>query len=410
VAGHHSNATCDGLAANHRQLLQASARVKIALVSPYDWAVAGGVNTHCAELRREFEDRGHDVRIIAPSSRVIREEGVITIGKRPLALPVSGSVARVSLSLTLGPPVRRLLAQEQFDIVHVHEPFMPVLPIHFLRYSEAVNVGTFHASRQKRFFYYSWGKRHLRRWYRRLDGKIAVSPAAANFIEQYLPGYYNIIPNGVDVEHFSTKQGPLGEFSDGKTNILFVGRPEKRKGLDYLLRAFRVVKSKRPDTRLIVVGAGKFERYQHDVKSMRLRDVVFRSFVPLDELPRYHHSAHIFCAPATGFESQGAVLLEAMAAGLPIAASNIEGYASVLTHGEEGLLALPRDSGGLADALITLIDDLSLRDKMARKGKRRAQSYSWARVSQQVLSYYERLLHERALTSAASKAKAREAG
>jgi phosphatidylinositol alpha-mannosyltransferase len=306
--------------------------------------------------------------------------------------------------------VRRLLSQEQFDIVHVHEPFMPVLPIHFLRYSETVNVGTFHASRQKRFFYYSWGKRHLRRWYRRLDGKIAVSRAASNFIEKYLPGYYNIIPNGVDVERFSAKVAPLEEFQDSKTNILFVGRPEKRKGLDYLLRAYRAVKAKRPDTRLIVVGAGKFERYQHDAKSMRLRDVVFRSFVPLDELSRYHHSADIFCAPATGFESQGAVLLEAMAAGLPIVASNIAGYASVLTHGEEGLLALPRDVDGLADALITLIDDPPLREQMAREGKRRALSYSWARVSQQVLSYYERLLHERALTSSAARAKSKVAG
>jgi phosphatidylinositol alpha-mannosyltransferase len=399
------------LATDHSELLQAGARVKIALVSPYDWTVASGVNTHCSNLREQFEDRGHDVRIVAPSSRPVRDDpAVITIGKRPLALPVSGSVARVSLSLTIGPAVRRVLAQERFDIVHVHEPFMPMLPINFLRYSEGVNVGTFHASRQKRFFYYSWGKRHLRRWYRRLDGKIAVSPAAANFIEQYLPGYYNIIPNGVDVEHFSAKAEPLRELRDGKTNILFVGRPEKRKGLDYLLRAYRVVKSKRPDTRLIIVGAGKFERYQQDARAMRLRDVVFETFVPLEELPRYHHSADIFCAPATGFESQGAVLLEAMATGLPIVASNIEGYASVLTHGEEGLMALPKDPDGLAEALITLIDDPSLRDKMARKGKRRAQSYSWARVSQQVLSYYERLLHERGATAAASQQRGRAAG
>jgi phosphatidylinositol alpha-mannosyltransferase len=219
-----------------------------------------------------------------------------------------------------------------------------------------------------------------------------------------------VIPNGVDVDRFAARVQPLEEFSDGKTNILFVGRPEKRKGLDYLLRAFRAVKANRPDTRLIVVGAGKFQRYEQAVKSMRLRDVVFRSHVDADELSRYHHSSHIFCAPATGFESQGIVLLEAMAAGLPIVASNIVGYASVLTHGEEGLLALPQDSEGLADALTTLIDDPALRDKMARKGKRRAQSYSWARVSQQVLSYYERLLHERALTSAASKARSKEAG
>ncbi|MCH7719038.1 MAG: glycosyltransferase, partial [Chloroflexi bacterium] len=141
--------------------------MKIALVSPYDWTVPGGVNSHCAHLKEQFMAQGHEVRIIAPASRAIQEENVITIGKRPLSVPVSGSLARISLSLTLGPPVRRVLAEERFDIVHVHEPFMPMLPIHFLRYSEAVNVGTFHASREKRQFFYTCGRRHVRRWFRR---------------------------------------------------------------------------------------------------------------------------------------------------------------------------------------------------------------------------------------------------
>ena len=204
--------------------------MKIALVSPYDWVVPGGVNSHCAQLRDQFVAAGHDVRIAAPASRDTGDEGLITIGKRPVSVPASGSLARISLSLTLGPPVRRVLAEEQFDIVHVHEPFMPMLPIHFLRYSEAVNVGTFHASREKSQFFYSWGRRHLRRWFRRLDGKIAVSAAAAGFVEEYFPGYYNIIPNGVNVERFSTPTPPLKQYQDGKQNILFVGRPEKRKG------------------------------------------------------------------------------------------------------------------------------------------------------------------------------------
>lgn len=373
--------------------------MKIALVSPYDWAVPGGVNSHCARLREQFLGRGHRVRIIAPASRRVEGEDVVTIGTRPLSVPASGSLARISLSLTLGPPVRRLVAEEQFDIVHVHEPFMPVLPIHFLRYSQAVNVGTFHASREKGQFFYTWGRRHLRRWFRRLDGKIAVSSAAARFVEQYFPGYYNIIPNGVDVEHFSREAPPLEEYRDGKLNILFLGRPEKRKGLDHAIGAYARVKARRPDSRLIVVGAGKFDRYQRAVRSMRLADVVFRGYVPYDELPRYHHTADVFCAPAIGFESQGIVLLEAMAAGLPLVASNIEGYASVLTHGVEGLLVLPGDEEGLADALLELLSDADRRRRMAEQGRRRAQEFGWQRVSQQILSYYERLLHERALAS-----------
>ena len=373
--------------------------MKIALVSPYDWVVPGGVNSHCAQLRDQFVAAGHDVRIIAPASRATGDDGLITIGKRPVSIPASGSLARISLSLTLGPPVRRVLAEEQFDIVHVHEPFMPMLPIHFLRYSEAVNVGTFHASREKSQFFYSWGRRHLRRWFRRLDGKIAVSAAAAGFVEEYFPGYYNIIPNGVNVERFSKPGPPLKQYQDGKQNILFVGRPEKRKGLEYLINAFERVKRQRPNTRLIIVGAGKFGRFERSVKSKRLADVEFCGYVPDAELPRYHQAADVFCAPATGFESQGIVLLEAMAAGLPIVASNIEGYAGVLTHGVEGLLVLPGDGAGLADSLLQLLSDAHGRKRMANQAKRRAQAFAWPRVSQQVLSYYERLLHERQLTS-----------
>ncbi len=383
--------------------------MKVALVSPYDWTVSGGVNIHCAQLRSEFRERGHQVRIIAPASRTVQEEDVITIGKRPVSLPVSGSMARISLSLTLAPSVRQLLAEERFDIVHVQEPFMPLLPIHFLRYSEAVNVGTFHASREKHQFFYTWGRRHLRRWFRRLDGKIAVSPAAAGFVEEYFPGYYNIIPNGVDVDRFAAEAAPLPEYQDGKLNILFVGRPEKRKGLDHLIAAFAVVQAQRQDVRLIVVGAGKFRRYERKVNSLGLSDVTFCSYVPQDELSRYHHSADIFCAPATGFESQGVVLLEAMAAGMPIVASNIDGYATVLTHGEEGLLVLPGDEQGLAGALLELLADADRRRWMAERGRQRAQEFGWPRVAQQVLSYYERLLHERRLAGTRPRQELRRA-
>ena len=142
----------------------------------------------------------------------------------------------------------------------------------------------------------------------------------------------------------------------------------------------------------------EFDRYERRVRSMGLSDVVFYSYVSLDDLPRYHHAAHVFCSPATGFESQGIVLLEAMAAGLPIVASNIEGYAGVLTHDIQGLLVLPGDDAGLADALLQLLGDASQRKRMAKEGRRRAQEFSWQRVSQQILSYYERLLHERELT------------
>ncbi|MDP9237076.1 MAG: glycosyltransferase family 4 protein [Chloroflexota bacterium] len=371
--------------------------MKIALVSPYDWTVHGGVNNHIAHLAEKFVDLGHEVHVIAPGTKPVLSDSfpITTIG-RPIPLRVSGSVARITLSLRTGGKVKRLLEETDFDIVHVHEPFMPQLPIQFLRYSTTVNVGTWHAARESNFVYV-YGRRLIKRWQRKLDGKIAVSTAAVKHIEKYFPGYYNIIPNGVDIEHFERATEPLPEFMDGKLNVLFVGRPEKRKGLKYLIRAFVGVQRAIPESRLIVVGAGEFGRYEAAVRKAKLHDVVFRSYVPFDELPRYHHSAHVFCAPNTGFESQGIVLLEAMAARMPIVASNIDGFAGVLTHSVEGLLFRPEDAQALADALVELLKDPDRRAVMASRGVERARYFSWDRVTQQVLSYYERLIYERRL-------------
>jgi phosphatidylinositol alpha-mannosyltransferase len=152
--------------------------MKIALVSPYDFAVPGGVNSHISHLRDNFVGLGHEVWIAAPSSRPSGhkpEENVVPIG-RAVGVPASGSVARVALSLRLAPKVKRLLQEGQFDVVHVHEPFAPFLPLHFLRLSNAVNVATFHAAKEGGATkWYLWGHRALKRWFRRLDGKIAVS-------------------------------------------------------------------------------------------------------------------------------------------------------------------------------------------------------------------------------------------
>ncbi len=373
--------------------------MKIALVSPYDWSVSGGVNNHIAHLAEKFVELGHQPHIVAPGIGVA-SNGIcpITIIGRPIPLRVSGSVARITLSLRTTGAVKRVLDETDFDIVHVHEPFMPQLPVQFLRYSTALNVGTWHAARDSNIFYI-YGQRMIRRWASKLDGKIAVSAAAVKHIERYLPGYYNVIPNGVDVEHYSQDVEPLPEFTDGKRNVLFVGRPEKRKGLKYLIRAFVGVQRAIPDSRLIVVGAGDFGRYESAVRRAKLHDVVFRSHVPFAEMPRYHRSAHVFCAPNTGFESQGIVLLEAMAAGLPIVASNIDGFAGVLTHGVEGLLVQPEDHRALAAGIIEVLREPDRAAAMATRGRDRAQFYRWDRVSQSVLSYYERLIYERRLSA-----------
>src|SRR5204863_1162315 len=140
---------------------------------------------------------------------------------RPRAIPAGGSIARMSMSPRLAGPVRRILAEERFDVVHVHEPLVSFLPIQFLRFSSAINVGTFHAARESGARLYTYTRRLLHDCFRRLDGKIAVSQAAASLIAPHFPGYYNIIPNGVDVERFSAPSPPLPQLDDGMINILF---------------------------------------------------------------------------------------------------------------------------------------------------------------------------------------------
>jgi phosphatidylinositol alpha-mannosyltransferase len=169
-----------------------------------------------------------------------------------------------------------------------------------------------------------------------------------------------------------------------------VGRPEKRKGVGYLLRAYPAIKNAFPDVRFIIVGAGDWEdsRYSRFIERHGMRDIAIVGRVSDDELPRYHRSAHVFCAPAVEGESFGIVLLEAMAAGLPIVASSIEGYAQVLTHGSEGLLVRPRDEKQLADAVCTILQDRLLAKRMGAQGLLTAQQYSWEKVAEQVMDVY----------------------
>jgi len=375
--------------------------MKIALVSPYDFAYPGGVTNHISCLEHYLTLMGHEVKVIAPASKAVSSFGdrFIPIGK-PRPVPASGSICRVTISPRLTPSIKTVLGTEKFDIIHLHEPLMPMLCTTVLRLSQTVNIGTFHAHDGSPG--YNFGKPiitiYLRRWFRRLNGRIAVSKPAQEFANKHLPGYYTVIPNGVDLEHFSPDLLPIDEFCDGKVNILFVGRLEKRKGLNYLLEAYQQAKQEIPNSRLIVVGPGTRLRHKYEKHIMRhgIKDVVFTGHVSYDELPRYYKTADIFCAPATSGESFGIVLLEAMAVGKPIIASNIAGYASLLNHGVDGLLVPPRDKRSLAQALISLMADESLRNQMAANGRAKALDYGWQQIAQRVYDYYVKVLSQSA--------------
>ena len=365
--------------------------MKIALVSPYDFAFPGGVTVHIEQLAQEFIRQGHETWIIAPSSQpanTLPVDRFVRLGV-PVPVPAGGSVARLSLSPWLLRNVRELLERERFDVVHVHEPLTPLLPWLVLHSSKTINIGTFHAYHDQSRIY-PWAAPSLRHWFRKLHGRIAVSPLAKMFVERHFPGDYRVIPNGIDLNRYQQDAQPFPQYLDGKINVLFVGRMEKRKGLKYLLMAYSRLKWQFPNLRLLVVGPGTPDKDSFRVLGEHsLRDVEFVGGVSQEDLVRYYKTADIFCSPATGRESFGIVLLEAMASGTPIVASRLKGFQTVLEEGMQGLMAPPKDDVALADALRQMIQDPTMRSAMGAFGERRAYEFRWERVAGLVLDYYE---------------------
>jgi phosphatidylinositol alpha-mannosyltransferase len=371
--------------------------MKIALVSPYDFGSPGGVVSHISCLEQQFTRLGHEVKIIAPASKAISSIGdrFIRIGT-PRPIPVSGSIARITLSLWLDHKIKEVFEQEKFDICHLHEPLMPMLCTSVLRLKKTPMVGTFHASGGKPWYimFTPIGSWYLKRWFRKLDARITVSKVALDYVSKYFPAEYEIIPNGVDTSHFHAGVKPVDKFNDEQTNILFVGRLEKRKGFDCLLEAYKLIKPEFKDCRLIQVGPGVRLRnkYQKYVQCHAIPDVNFTGYATYSDLPRYYKMADVVCFPATGRESQGIVLMEAMAVGKPVVASNIDGYSSVLTNGLEGITVPPKDPEKLAEAILKLIENKKLRQQMGQRGIQKAKQYDWAIIAEKLLNIYKKVI------------------
>lgn len=362
--------------------------MKIGLVTPYVYPLPGGVNQHVRYLYENLRLRGHDVRILTTTHGIQRasEGDVIRIG-RGFSLPANGSVGTITLSPRFLSQVRTVLEREQFDLLHFHEPFVPFLSLVVLGLSTSVNVATFHAFGGFSPAY-SIGSRLMRPSVGRIHGRIAVSAAARHFVDRFFPGDYKVIPNGVDVARFQ-RAVPIARWQDGTKNILFVGRFESRKGLLHLLKAYRILRKTGCDCRLLVVGGGPQEKeMRRYLMTRKLGGVEFLGRVSDDERDALFKTADIYCSPATGRESFGIVLLEAMAAGTAIVASDIHGYKGVVRRGREGLLVPPGKPKAIAAALAELLRDDELRESMARSGLERAQEFSWERVTAKVEDYY----------------------
>jgi phosphatidylinositol alpha-mannosyltransferase len=362
--------------------------MKIGLVTPYVYPLPGGVNQHVRYLYENLRLRGHDVRIITSSHGLQRasEGDVIRIGKG-FSMPTNGSVGTITVSPRYLSQVRAVLEREQFDLLHFHEPFVPFLSLIVLRLSTSVNIATFHA-------YggfspaYELGSKIMGSYAARLHGRIAVSAAARHFIDRFFPGDYKVIPNGVDLARFA-RAVPIARWQDGTRNILFVGRFEPRKGLLDLLKAYRILRKTGCQCRLLVVGGGPQEREaRRYLMTRRMGGVEFLGRVSDEERDALFKTVDVYVSPATGRESFGIVLLEAMAAGTAIVCSDIHGYKGVVRRDRDALLVPPHEPKRLAAAISRLIADDDLRARMAESGLQRAEEFSWERVTAKVEDYY----------------------
>lgn len=381
--------------------------MKIGLVSPYDWSYPGGVQDHITHLAAELRSRGHSVRILTPATGPRARQVEYGLYRLGWAAPVrvNGSVARVSIAPDVKGRIRNLLEREQFDMLHLHEPFASALSLTILRLSgvsNALYVATFHAYARRGLtstseWAYASAKPFLGHYFRRLDGRIAVSRPAYEFVSRFFPGQYRIIPNGVDVGRFRPGIAPLPRYADGKLNVLYLGRIEQRKGAKYLLRAIPIIRQHYPETRFIIAGDGPLRpAFEKFVTQAGWRDVLFPGRVPVDELPALYASADVFVAPNTGGESQGVVLLEALAAGRPVVASDIPGFRSVIRDERDGMLIKPGKHEDLAWAICHLLGNEPERRRLAVAGRARAEAFGWGSVADEVEAYYLDLWNSRA--------------
>lgn len=360
--------------------------MKIALVCPYAWDRPGGVQSHIRSLADVLRRREHEVLIVAPRAGAGPSETGVAYAGRSFPVRANGSVAPIAFGPVAARTVEKVLRELRPEVVHLHEPLIPSLSLLALWRTTAPTVGTFHASAE-RSVGYRVGAPLLERGAARLDVRTVVSDAARDLVARYLPGRYHLTPNGVDLARFSNAE-PF-DAGDG-LKVLFLGRIERRKGLEHLLQAMTRLRDL--DAELLIAGTGPGEkdaRKLADALQLRIR---FLGRVDEETKAGLFRRADVYCAPALGGESFGIVLLEAMAAGAPVVCSDIPGFRAVA--GQSALLAPPGDPGLLATALRRVLGEPNLPARMTRLGMTIAQGYSWDRLVNNVENLYATAMEE----------------
>lgn len=362
--------------------------LKICQVVPYDLSEKGGVKHHAFQLARVLRERGDDVTIIGPSSRKLRDLGVVVF-PGVANFPSNGSDNRVGLFVSPW-RVGAFMREQQFDVVHVHEPLIPALPLYAIWGSpESGHVATFHSySERSRKIMEPLGRLAARFQHRSYHMGVAVSAAAASFANRIWPGQLTVVPNGVQTELFT----PLGQpRPPGPPRILFVGRlGDRRKGFAYALEAFRRLRARGLEVVMEIAGELGSAAPPPDEPGLN-----YYGAVGLSQLTNLFRTCDIFLAPSTGQESFGIVLLEAMASGRPIVCSDIAGYRQ--TVGTDGsLLVPPEDPAAIAQAVEQLVVHPGMRDRMGESNYRRAAQFSWKRVTNSIRNVYLEAMCRRA--------------
>ncbi len=364
-------------------------RLRIALVTEFYYPHLGGICEHVHFFAREARRRGHHVDIITSSIPGAREDpNVIRIG-RSQPIYFNGAQARVTLGLGLARQMKEVLRRGAYDIVHVHSPLNPTLPLLAIDAAECPVVGTFHTYFDRSMLFAATSK-VLQRKLEKMSAAIAVSRSAVIALERYFEADWTVVPNGIDTEVFTPDAPhPPGVPRDVPV-ILFLGRFDPRNGLTALIDAFRLVRGRGRDAHLVVAGDGPLRNHYRRVAGADRR-ITFAGAV-LGSRPSYYAHADIYACPTTK-ASFGITLLESMACRTPIVCSDIPGFRDVVAHDREALMFASGDVNALADEMVRLLDDEGLRHRLGVTGRLRAQEYAWPRVASTVLGIYHKVLN-----------------